>query len=512
MSIPKDGYIGEPGYPAPWTTRTPREGLRDTDQARIISLSPDVCRSPKTPIPYPVVDFCGHDQNYTPSVRFTGQKAMVMRSNTSHVHGDEAGRGRGVVSNTVGGISEPITHAAEVRAEGSHVIRHLDRFWMNNRNTVGEAVFVRDTAIYAAPQDDDPLPGSMVATAMPFEPYQVTQAATGTVSDAGGWGRTAPQPPPQTQSRPQSGTGLGRRGLFGRTLLVGLADALTGGGVSRTQIETVLAELDYYTATPDRGLDADGMNVFAQAAALVREQALPANDIALAQDIRARVPEVLAFDPGDDLRGLTDDQIRDRLLGRVEVAAPAPEEPEPEEEEPTPLSPLGPAVTVRITEREEYRRRCQVDRYAVMRHICGQYGMQAHHIVPDWTLRYGTRGEADKRIPNMPSLNDGMAICVMGYATQRDSEHYEAHFADGAIETLGENSTPAYTAILMSVAAASVTAMKAVRPDCAAQIDAAMLRQFSGNNPYQLLRAKRLPPLPQETIHALQSGASRPIR
>lgn len=108
MSIPKDGYIGEPGHPAPWTTSTPREGLRDTDEARIISLAPDVCRSPSVPVPYPVVDFCGHDENYTPSVRFTGQKAMVMRSHTSHVHGDEPGVGKGVVSGTVGGISEPI--------------------------------------------------------------------------------------------------------------------------------------------------------------------------------------------------------------------------------------------------------------------------------------------------------------------------------------------------------------------------------------------------------------------
>lgn len=160
MSIPDD-YIGDPGYPAPWTTSRPREGLRDTDQALIISLAPDVCRSPGTPIPYPVVDFCGHDENYTPSVRFTGQKAMVMRSNTSHVHGDEPGIGKGVVSNTVGGISEPITHAAQVRAEGSPVIRHLDRFHMNNRNTVGEALFIRDTATYPAPKDDDPLPGSI---------------------------------------------------------------------------------------------------------------------------------------------------------------------------------------------------------------------------------------------------------------------------------------------------------------------------------------------------------------
>lgn len=58
-----------------------------------------------------------------------------MRSHASHVHGDEPGVGKGIKSGTVGGISEPITHAAQVRAEGSHVIRHLDQFYMNNRNT-----------------------------------------------------------------------------------------------------------------------------------------------------------------------------------------------------------------------------------------------------------------------------------------------------------------------------------------------------------------------------------------
>jgi len=84
-----------------------------------------------------------------------------MRSHTSHVHGDEPGVGKGIKSGTVGGISEPITHAAQIRAEGSHVIRHLDRCHMNNRNTVGEAQFVRDTRTFAAPKDDDLLPGSI---------------------------------------------------------------------------------------------------------------------------------------------------------------------------------------------------------------------------------------------------------------------------------------------------------------------------------------------------------------
>lgn len=77
-----------------------------------------------------------------------------------------------------------------------------------------------------------------------------------------------------------------------------------------------------------------------------------------------------------------------------------------------------------------------------MRNICWKYGMQAHHIVPDWTLRYGTRNDGSQRIPNMPSLNDGMTICVMGHASERDTEHNQAHFADGAIEDLGKHSTP----------------------------------------------------------------------
>ncbi|MGO8609427.1 PAAR-like domain-containing protein, partial [Rhizobium johnstonii] len=56
------------------------------------SGSPDVCLTPVgssvVPIPYPIVDYCGHDMGYTPSVLFTGKKAMVMRSRTTHVHGD----------------------------------------------------------------------------------------------------------------------------------------------------------------------------------------------------------------------------------------------------------------------------------------------------------------------------------------------------------------------------------------------------------------------------------------
>lgn len=170
MSRPPTGddYVGEPQYPAPWTTKLPKEGLRDTDEARIIFLAPDVCKTPVgpavVPIPYPVIDFCGHDQNYAGMVFLTSQKTMLFRSKTSHVHGDQPGTLLGVKSNTVGNVCEPIEYADNVRAEGSNVIRNLDRFWMNNKNTQGEAIFIKDLKPYPTPEDDDPIPGSLRRT------------------------------------------------------------------------------------------------------------------------------------------------------------------------------------------------------------------------------------------------------------------------------------------------------------------------------------------------------------
>lgn len=509
MSIPDNDYIGEPGYPAPWTTGTPREGLRDSDQARIISLAPDVCRSPSVPVPYPVVDFCGHDEGYTSTVRFTGQKAMVMRSRTSHVHGDEAGTGKGIVSGTVGGVSEPIGHAAQVRAEGSLVIRHLDRFHMNNRNTVGEAVFVRDTRSYPAPEDDDPLPGSIRLADGSGSWTQHAQgaagggaaarlpqtAAPGSAPQARAAPRPAPAPPPRptppaprppgqvirpdipqwrrppptSVPLPTIGARLGRLGRFGGRLL-GTAGALLW---------------------PSPLGDGTLPNWF--------------HDLQSPDPFRRRTAEEAQrlFHGDPALRPHLEEWFRDETLEHPRVVTA---------EEPDSRPAAAPLPdNVRVTEREEYRKKCQVDRYAVMRNICTRYGMQAHHIVPDWTLRYGTRNDGTQRIPNMPSLNDGMAICVMGNASVVETEHNRAHFADGAIEAIGKNSTPPYTATVASVVGASSEAMIAVRPDCRTQIRAAVAAQFGTRKPNQLLRAKRLPPLPQETINALRSAASYPL-
>ena len=235
MSIPPDDqYAGEPQYPAPWTTSEPREGLRDTDAARIVCLAPDVCLTPvgsaKVPIPYQVHDLCGHDENYTPSVNLTGEKAMVLRSNTTHVHGDAPGTDKGVVSGTVEDVCEPVGHAAQVRAEGSNLIRHLDRLAMNAGNTVGEAIFVRDQGTYEPTQDTDPVPGSLrlstdnvgavsAISAMP-SPSSFITANIGFLATASGTSTTTgfsprPQPGLDPNIRRQARRYLERIGRYG---------------------------------------------------------------------------------------------------------------------------------------------------------------------------------------------------------------------------------------------------------------------------------------------------------
>ncbi|MGO4126446.1 PAAR-like domain-containing protein [Inquilinus sp. YAF38] len=133
---------------AQWTT-TPKEAIRDSSKPIVLSLTPDVCKTPVgssiPPIPYSVYAIPGEDEKTTPTVFFTGERAFVLRSNTTCTHGDEPGSAKGIKSGTVGDIAEPLDHSRTVRAEGIPVIRHEDRFYMNRGNTFGEVRMAGDT-------------------------------------------------------------------------------------------------------------------------------------------------------------------------------------------------------------------------------------------------------------------------------------------------------------------------------------------------------------------------------
>ena len=116
----------------------------------------------------------------------------------------------------------------------------------------------------------------------------------------------------------------------------------------------------------------------------------------------------------------------------------------------------------RVTRKGDPNRKCKTGRYGSLKCPSGE---QAHHIVPDYALRYGTRDEGvqgKKRIPGLPSFRDGPAICLQGYKATAGDEHSIAHSADVAIATLGANGQ----APIREITAASLVGIQKARPEC----------------------------------------------
>ena len=93
-------------------------------------------------MPYPVTIDLSDALNTSPNVNFGGKLAFTLGSQTPDVRGDQAGSTGGVKSGTVGGKCEPIQGSSTGRVNGQPVIRHGDRFTMNNGNTIGKLVYV----------------------------------------------------------------------------------------------------------------------------------------------------------------------------------------------------------------------------------------------------------------------------------------------------------------------------------------------------------------------------------
>ncbi len=461
---------------------------------------------------------------------------MRLASVSQHVHGDEAGTGGGVASGTHGGICEPIEHAAQFRVEGSPVIRHLDRCYMNNRNTVGECQFTRDTAVYEPPPDTDRIAGS-VATQVNNEPQIMSDAAPDPSFSRPGAhlayndtdqrftspAPTAvppvspPQPIPGTPTSPPprpppgrpSGSVLLRRfGIWSlplRDLLrrqtmtdqeVEDEDRAMGVIFSPTGVKVIADQNLLWGRRPLKS-PLDILNVPPSKYGLLIQ---PEDRVAIANDI---------------LSARAGRRVDIRTLNGQEVAALLEEKPT---EQP---SVDGGGEGARISEEEE-RRRCKVDSYSVMKDLCKAQGMQAHHIVPDYALRYGNRGEGEageKRIPKMPTFQEGMSICVTGTARlSRDDpsqpgdafrQHYWAHSGDEVIALLGEASRPKGTLSISEIKSISMASTIAAK-GCAKDITDAINKQYSGRDTNQLGRtSQQLPDKDGEAYAALEAGATK---
>lgn len=122
-----------------------KEGTSRTAKAIVVCTTPDVCKTPMgssmVPVPYQIVAKFDASTATVATVRMSGAPTFVLKSRIAVCTGDEPGVGGGIKSGTIKGVCEPIDNFVTVRAMSSGVVRDTDPFWMNNRNTVGRAVF-----------------------------------------------------------------------------------------------------------------------------------------------------------------------------------------------------------------------------------------------------------------------------------------------------------------------------------------------------------------------------------
>jgi hypothetical protein len=110
-------------------------------------------------------------------------------------------------------------------------------------------------------------------------------------------------------------------------------------------------------------------------------------------------------------------------------------------------------------------------------------GQQAHHIVPDYALRYGNRKNAQARIPGMPSQADGPSICLSGGSKTAGGEHNQAHEAtDPKIAAAGQRTDngPNGLATMGEILDISTDEVGKVKPHCKEEIKKKVDEAFKG--------------------------------
>lgn len=109
---------------------------RKSEQWMIISIVPDVCKTPvgssTPPVPYPVVAYLSAAKHMSPNVRLNGEEAVILdHSYVATTLGAQAGMAKGIKSGTVGGKCYFDEHSQSVRVNKKRIIRHNDLAWMN---------------------------------------------------------------------------------------------------------------------------------------------------------------------------------------------------------------------------------------------------------------------------------------------------------------------------------------------------------------------------------------------
>jgi hypothetical protein len=115
-----------------------RSVVTEKSDGTMVTL-PNVCKTPSpggpVPLPYPSIAKSSDLANGTSSVLVNGVSACVKGSYIDKTSGDEAGTAGGLISGDTGGKAEPMNYSFDVKFEGNNVVRGMDPFISNKKNT-----------------------------------------------------------------------------------------------------------------------------------------------------------------------------------------------------------------------------------------------------------------------------------------------------------------------------------------------------------------------------------------
>jgi hypothetical protein len=131
---------------------------------------------------------------------------------------------------------------------------------------------------------------------------------------------------------------------------------------------------------------------------------------------------------------------------------------------------------------------CLVGPYGEIEKACKASGGETHHVVPDMVYRLGVRptdaagmNSTSDRIPNSPTLNQGMSICLTT-GNHRTDEAAVHKTLNPALNVLGSGFDPSGTAPMAAILAtstASLDLVNGVSAKCKAIANAAVAAQVA---------------------------------
>jgi hypothetical protein len=471
-------------------------GARKDGSFKAISTAPSFNKTPvgasTPPLPYPTVQDLSNAVSPVSSVRFNSKPAYVLNQTTQpSCKGDNAGVAKGVKSGTLNGEVKPTKGSTTVRVGGQPVIREGDPCTMNGGNNPGLYVTV-------------PAVGGLVAAAGALPNAKAeTEPEKGFFDRAAEKIKEAGQYYKDNISDPLHGFAGDAMDTGGTIAAAGGATAAVGGGMALTGIGAapgaVVAAAGGATSAVGGGVAGVGG---------ITESVATGLDAAADFVTTGRVPNFVALGTAYAERMVMSkiDKVTSLIPGKKRKRKEKDEGDRKDKKETAPAS----GNNGFKVEGSGSDGGCGIKPYKDQ--TCPP-GQQAHHIVPDYALRYGSRGKGAKgidRIPGMPSLDDGPSICLSGGSKEVGGDHNLAHEGtDPKVKGLGDrlDKGPLGVAPIGDIIEISIEEVGKVKPHCKEEIKNKVDDAFKNVDRKTYGRTTQNPPKKDTEAHGtLSSG------